>query len=204
MQTFLGLLSLYFLICVFFPIKPVRTRGQAVLLLIFSLFVTGMIKNTETSTYAGTTSSNISSPPTPKTWEYNSSVDEMRNKETKTACIEANELLYFDFPYNGGVSANLCLRKSPKFGNDVYLSVTKGQFLCSFNGCSVTVKFDDGEIQKFSAVEPSDNSSEVIFIQNYKRFSSQIKKANQVIIESEFYHEGIKQMKFNTAGLNWE
>lgn len=206
MSTIFAVLTLFSVICVVYPIKPIKTRGQAIILAIFGFFMTGYVNtnkydNSYTASYSG---ASTTSAPTPKTWVYDSSKDEMRNQETKLACIDANDSLYFSFPYDGGVTATLCLRKSPKFGNDVYLQITKGQFICGYGGCTINVKFSDSALQKFSAGEASDNSTNIIFIQNFNRFVSQLKKSKKTILEAEFYQEGVHQITFNTEGLVWQ
>ena len=80
----------------------------------------------------------------------------------------------------------------------------EGQFLCySFDACTVRVRFDDGDVSGFSAVGPSDNSTNSIFMQNDERFLHGLKASSRVIVEAEFYQAGNQQMTFNTAGLEW-
>ena len=44
-------------------------------------------------------------------------------------------------------------------------------------GCTVLVRFDDGEAIKFSVSSAADNSSETIFLNNYSKFVENVKKA---------------------------
>ncbi|BCW89133.1 hypothetical protein sos41_22890 [Alphaproteobacteria bacterium SO-S41] len=126
----------------------------------------------------------------------------MTDKETKFACLISDTTLHFDFPY-GDVSANLCIRKSPRWGNDVILSVSKGQFLCKYDGCSVRVRFDKNAVATYSVLEPSDNSTTSLFVQGFDKFVSRTRKADVTIIEAEFYQSGWHQMVFETSGLKW-
>jgi hypothetical protein len=118
--------------------------------------------------------------------------------------IDSLNKLNLRFPYSGGVTGTLTLRKSPKFGQDIFLSVDKGQFRCSFGGCTVSIKFDEGKIEQFSAVGPSDGSTNFLFLQPYKRLVERLRKAKRVIIEVEFYQEGLRQLDFDVTGLNWK
>lgn len=142
-------------------------------------------------------------PSTPSSWRYNETRDEMRGKATKFACTTSDNELNFDFPYSGGATAELCLRIDPKFGKDVILSIDKGQFMCSMFECSVSVKFDDGSIQTFSAVDAADGKTNLIFIRNYGRFVASLRKARHLIIEANFFQEGRQQMKFTVGSLEW-
>lgn len=135
-------------------------------------------------------------------WHYYDQSDAMRDKPSKFACVTSENMIAFGFPY-GTVSAELCLRDSPEYGKDVMLSVTKGHFLCRYNGCTVNVKFSDKKILKYTAAEPSDYSTNILFIRNFKSFVKNLKTSKETIIEAEFYQQGSRQMIFNTENLDW-
>ena len=136
-------------------------------------------------------------------WRYDEREDKMRNQTTRWAELDSNNRLVFDFPYEGGSTGTLSLRVSPKYGKDVMLQVSKGQFLCSFEGCAVHVKFDSGPIESYGAAEAADGSSDVIFIHNYAGFLKKLRTAKKVMIEAQFYRAGWQQLEFSPAGLNW-
>jgi hypothetical protein len=138
-------------------------------------------------------------------WEYNTSSDEMRGQVTYFACVTSENELQFEFPYNGGASAQLCFRSSPKFGKDVYVKLSKGQFNCSsVSECSVSAKFDDRPISEFSAIGPSDGSTETLFIKNYSRFLASTRSSKYAVIEAEYFRHGDMQLRFPTSGLKWD
>ena len=106
-------------------------------------------------------------------WGYSTSEDKMRGGSEKTASIESKNDLNFGFPYNGGSTGKIEIRQGPRFGFDVMLSVTKGQFMChSFTGGHISVKFDNRPIEKFGCTNASDGTSNVIFFKNPKRVLS--------------------------------
>jgi hypothetical protein len=141
----------------------------------------------------------------PERWLYRESPDKMRGTNTRYASVQSINKLYFDLPYSGGSSATLMLRKSPEFGRDVILSIEKGQFLCnSYDGCTVAMRFDSGKVEKYSAVEPSDGSSDVLFLRPYEKIVSKLRNSKHLTIEAEFYREGRQQIEFDVAGLNWK
>lgn len=138
-------------------------------------------------------------------WRYGTHKDEMTQKEILTAEIDSTNMLSFGFPYAGSQRATLELRKHPRWGLDVILQVERGQFLCnSYDGCSVNVRFGNGKPQRFAATEPSDNSTTYIFISDYSKFMSQLRKVNEVVIEASFYQAGNQSMKFSTQDLDWK
>ncbi len=140
----------------------------------------------------------------PKSWDYSYGDDKMTSKKSYYAEVEANELLEFDFPYNGGSTATLTIRnKSGK--NEAYLSVSKGQMLTrSYKETSYRVRFDDRPAQVYPFIGPSDNSSDLAFINNANKFIKNLKKSKKVIVELEFYQEGLRAIEFNVSNLKWD
>ena len=84
------------------------------------------------------------------------------------------------------------------------VQIERGQFLCRFDGCTVNVRFDSGPIQRFSAGEPSDHSTTILFVLNEGRFMSQLRKSKVVRIEAEFYQEGSQALEFDSEGFKWQ
>lgn len=137
-------------------------------------------------------------------WEYSEDANVMTDSKDYYASIKANDLLYFDSPYEGGVSASIVLRHRDG-KNDIMLQISKGQFLSnSLGNKTIRVRFDKQKPERYSYVEPSDGSTEVIFIRNASKFLSKLKQTNRTIIECEFYDEGIRTMTFNTDSLKWK
>lgn len=133
-------------------------------------------------------------------WEYSDQRDEMRGTVTKYASLESVNELEFDFPYNGGSRGHLVLRKSPEHGLNVMLRMDKGQFTRTSD--YVSVKFDDHPVVRFSTSPPADGRTEVLFISPEANFVTRLRKANKVIIEATFFQEGLRQLTFDTKGLD--
>lgn len=143
-----------------------------------------------------------------KTWAYNTEVDEMTDSKSKYAYLKSDNYADFDFPYNGGSYMTISIRHTKKWGLDVYLSISKGQFLCSeYQGTDkITARFDDGTPIKFRTTEPDDGSSDLIFIVDSKAqaFVNKCKKAKSIKIEASFYQEGNRVFKFSVdEPLEW-
>jgi hypothetical protein len=136
-------------------------------------------------------------------WEYDEQIDKMREAKSKYASTESLNKVQFAFPYNGGSNLKIIFRKSPKYGYDAILRISKGQFTC-FMECKIHAKFDNAKIESYSATGARDGSADTIFIDNYNKFVSKVKKAKKLVIEADFYDVGSKQFEFNVEGLKWD
>lgn len=105
----------------------------------------------------------------------------------------------FDFPYEGNSYLTITVRWMKKYGYDVLLEITKGQMVGNeYNGTNyVRVRFDGGKVQKFYYNEPNDGSSNLVFLKKAHTFIEKCKSAKDIIIEQEFYQEGVHQFKFH-------
>lgn len=88
-------------------------------------------------------------------WTYGESPDKMGRGTIRTATVSSINEVQFGFPYQGSQRGTLQLRIHPKYGKDAILSVSRGQFLCGLEGCSVTVRFDEGTPQSYRVSEPA-------------------------------------------------
>lgn len=137
-------------------------------------------------------------------WSYDNFDDKMGRGTIRTASVKSLNEVKFDFPYQGAQRAKLQLRVHPKYGKDVMLEIEKGQFLCSsYDGCNVSVRFDQGKPQTYAASEPEDNSTNLLFIDNYVRFLAKAQKSKKVFIEAKFYQEGTRVFEFDISNLKW-
>jgi hypothetical protein len=166
-------------------------------------------KTSSTITKADTTSATTpdmatTSPEIPiSNWQYDSVTDKMTSKQKIFANTVSTNILQFDFPYDGGSTANILLRKQNK-KTEVLITISKGQFNTSIiDGASVKVRFDDDPAQNYYVTGPSDGSYDVIFINATSKFINRLKTSSTVKIEAEFFQSGFRVMEFNTSGLKW-
>lgn len=138
----------------------------------------------------------------PSLWVYDTSNDKMRGTTTNVAFVESTDHPEFAFPYAGGSTVGLMLRKAGK-GEDVMMTVDKGQFICNPLDGAIPVKFDDSPIQQFQCANSSDGNTSRVFLVPAKRFITQVRKARRVIAEPEFFQAGTHQITFMTDGLKW-
>jgi hypothetical protein len=139
-------------------------------------------------------------------WRYQDETDQMTGKKAEYATIQSDNSLNLGFPYSGRNHGTLTVRKHPKHGLDVIVSVDKGQILCrSYSGCFVVARFDSGKPQRFSALEPGDHSSESVFIQNSSRFVQAAKKAKRILVQVTMFREGEQVLEFSSpVELVWK
>ncbi len=134
-------------------------------------------------------------------WTLTSFVDEMTSKTGQRVETISTNAVTFRFPYGGPQHGILTLRRHPRFGNNVFLSIPKGQFICGVTDCDVLVRFDDGKPIEYRASAPADHSSNVLFLEDHDTFFSNLLKANVVRIEAEFYQDGRNIFTFGVANL---
>ena len=131
-------------------------------------------------------------------WEYNEKEDPMTSKKDFFATLPSTNTIEFEFPYNGGSKFYLNVRKKGQI--DIFLNSDKCQFSTRK---SIKVRFDDEKPMTFSFNEPSDGSSNIIFINSEKLFLEKLKKSKKLLIEAEFYNEGLRIIEFYSEGLKW-
>jgi hypothetical protein len=158
------------------------------------------------STIIDTTKTNASTTSTVDNWTYSEdNSDKMDNSVVKFAACTATDKLEFKFPYEGGSTLTITLRHGfKKKGNEVYITVDKGQFVSGdLDNSVVRVKFDDGKPIPFNYSESSSGTSGLIFINDPSLFIQKLKNSKHIVFEANYYDEGIKQSEFNTSGLKW-
>jgi hypothetical protein len=111
-------------------------------------------------------------------WVYSTSEDEMGPGTVKLGWVASINRVNLDFPYEGEQYAYLQLRNSPKFGKDIMFGVRRGQFGSTYERNYVTVKFDDGPLQKFVITEAANGTSGLLFIGDQTRFVPVTEKQN--------------------------
>ncbi|EZP57279.1 hypothetical protein [Sphingomonas sp. RIT328] len=136
-------------------------------------------------------------------WQYSSDKDEMRGSTSRYATLISNNTVDLDFPY-GEQQGTITVRRNSD-GLNVMFGVGKGQIMCSsYTNTTISVKFDNGPIQKMRCTGASDGSNETAFFTNEGRVLAGLRKAKRTIIEAEFFHQGRQQFVFDTAGLEWK
>lgn len=141
--------------------------------------------------------------PVGRQWRYGINTDEMSGTVTRSASVESTNSFEFDFPYTGSQHATLQLRRHPRWGNDVILSIERGQILCSsYSECPVRVRFDDSPAKVYHGTEPADNSSETVFIPSYDAFVKKLSTAKRVRIEVNVFQQGALMAEFDVTGFD--
>ncbi|MFZ4605180.1 MAG: hypothetical protein ACOYM5_02880 [Caulobacter sp.] len=138
-------------------------------------------------------------------WEYAGASDPMGTGRSDWACRLSVADVSLNSPYPDQ-RVRLCLRKSTRHGDDIYVTLPEGgQFICRvYNGCTVRVRFDDGPATAWTALEASDGSSNILFLRGASRFFTRVRGTKRVLIEAEFYEAGVQTMEWSTADLHLE
>lgn len=131
-------------------------------------------------------------------WQYYSGHDEMTSKFYKRAAQTSENLVSFRFPYGKNQRGNLVLREHPRYGFDAIIDFDSAQIKCRYDGCSIKVRFDDQPLVRWNVSKPSDGSSDIVFLRNSKGFLERLKTSKKVLIEMEFYRDGVRVLEFST------
>lgn len=142
--------------------------------------------------------------PVGQQWDYGGQEDKMSGGTIHHASVISINLVNFSSPYSGSQNGRLVLRIDPTHGKDVIFRIERGQLLCqSYQDCEVLIRFDDGKPEKFSAIGPADNSTETIFIRNYEKFLSKMRKSKVVRLSINIYQEGAPIFEFDVSGFDF-
>lgn len=136
-------------------------------------------------------------------WKYETTEDPMTSNKTIIAYVFSPDLLNFEFPYNGGSTMSLTLRKK-RGVTDILIRVDKGQFNTNYDGTVIKARFDSDPASNYSVSGAADGSSDVVFIDNVSRFIKNLKSSKTLLIEAEFYNEGNHVAKFDVSDLKWK
>ncbi|MBD5254625.1 MAG: hypothetical protein HDS53_00910 [Barnesiella sp.] len=137
-------------------------------------------------------------------WQYREEIDEMTDKTSYYAKTVSTNSVDFGFPYEGGSTLSLTVRDSPQYGEDVFISVSKGQFNSHYNGTTIKMRFDDADPFTVNCSEPSDLSSDILFLNGYSKIVGLLKKSSTMKISVEFFQEGTRTFTFDVKDFKWD
>jgi hypothetical protein len=135
-------------------------------------------------------------------WGYSTDQDAM-GRSRSFATVTSDNFLNFGFPYGGTQSGRLTIRKTTARGTEIMVAIEKGQFVCGIEDCTVYVRFDNGPVMRFSADEPSDHSTTILFLENTSSFMAHLKQSKKVNVEATYYQEGNQSLQFNIENFRW-
>ena len=141
-------------------------------------------------------------------WEYRNYEDKASGKTAFKASLLSENKINLSFPYQGSQNGTLSVRNHPRWGKNIYLKIEQGQILSidgySFDNKYFLVRFDDGDVKKWNYVGSSDQSSDIIFISNEKKFLKQLTAASKIYITINLYQDGQYTFVFDPKGLRNE
>ena len=141
-------------------------------------------------------------------WEYRDYEDKASGKTAFKASLLSENKINLSFPYSGSQNGTLSVRNHPRWGKNIFLKIEKGQILSidgySFDNKYFLVRFDDGVVKRWNYVGSTDQSSDIIFISNEKKFLKQLTTANKIYITINLYQDGQYTFVFDPKGLKKE
>ena len=153
---------------------------------------------TEPTTNRSTSTSSAAQTPA---WRYDKTVDQEGHPVYKASIVSPTQL-QFDFPYAGGSTATLTIRKRES-GTHVYIQVSNGQFNRSFQGGQARVRFDSRPPATYGFSAAENGSANVIFFDSERALIQQLKTSRNMTVDVEFAGQSKRQIAFRIAGLRW-
>jgi len=144
-------------------------------------------------------SKNVGVDVTTPQWVKDSTVNAMGDKNLFYT-LEAEEKVFLDFPYEGGSTAHLIVRKKNGLLGAMF-TIDKGQIDLDYNGTYTRVRFDDERPVKWSMGEAADGSSDILFFNDESKFVKKLKGSSKVVVEVPFFRNGTRLFVFNSVGL---
>lgn len=140
-------------------------------------------------------------------WQYLEPMDDITGKASRLARVKSSNVLSLPAPYSGANYGRLTVRQHPQYGLDVFVSVDKGQILCNgerYGKCALKIRFDSGEVEKFTALKAADGSATVVFSAFPNWALNRLKSANKVIVQMTMFKAGDQVLIFDIdEPLEW-
>ena len=141
------------------------------------------------------------------TWDFQFETDKMTSSKNIWASISSDNSVDLEPPYHS-TRASITIRYMKKFGGyDAIISITDGQIYGNeySNDNYILARFDNGQPIKYWFNEPSDGSSESIFIRRKSDFIAHCKKAKDIKIEIPIFEGGRPIFEFHVdEPLKWK
>jgi hypothetical protein len=135
------------------------------------------------------------------TWRYEKTTDKTGNPVYKASLLSSN-VLQFPYPYTGGSTATLGIRKGAET-TYVYIEVSNGQFNRSFQAGSALVRFDGQAPITYSLSAAANGRANIVFFDEARLLINRFKTAKHVTIGVKFPGQATQTIEFRTAGLQW-
>ena len=135
-------------------------------------------------------------------WRYWQETDKMRDNITKFAELKSTNRIQLDFPYRGGSTLRLVIRKTGQEDESIFVLLDRGQLSCH-SDCKIAAKIDSAPVVEWGGSSPVTSNS-VIFIGQRINLLNDIRSAKKMVIEVQVYDHGPAQFVFNSPGLRWE
>lgn len=135
------------------------------------------------------------------TWRYQKTTDGAGSPVYR-ASLTASNTLQFAYPYTGGSTATLTVRKGIGDTN-VYVEVSNGQFNRSFQGGNARVRFDGKPPVTYTLSAAANGRANIVFFDAAAELAGRIRTARTVTMQVEFPGQRVQKIEFNTVGLRW-
>lgn len=131
-------------------------------------------------------------------WSHNITEDKMGRGSDEIASTTSLSYLNLAPPYDGKQNATLSFRRLGKGGNELVLSIQKGQIVCDSSECMVLLRVNSEEPFRFAMSHPKDGSSNILIGALKTEELRKLKSANKITAEVTIYQNGESIVEFDT------
>lgn len=138
-------------------------------------------------------------------WEYRRITDPLTGRGGDLACTMSRAPVRLRWPYDSH-RALLCVRSSPRFGLDVFLTLPQGgQFDCRNEGCAAQIRVGEANPRGVLVTEPDDRTAAAIFLSDgdVADVVAALPNAHEAAVEAAFFEAGTQTLVFNTRNFEW-
>lgn len=96
----------------------------------------------------------------------------------------------------------LVLRQHPEWGQSVYLLVSNGDFDCAEDGCSMQIRFDEGEPSEWKATVSREGPLPALFVEDDEAFIAQLEQAGWVESQAPLAEQAARPLRFEVGGFD--
>jgi hypothetical protein len=134
-------------------------------------------------------------------WRLDEGTDPMTGKRTQFAELRSLNAMQFGFPYQGDTFAHVMLRRAAGKPIEMMVRIDRGQIICGYSDCAISVRLGDGAPVVYAASKPTDGSSDLVFVQSARTLYGRMQKAKEMHIELTIYKEGNRVFSFDLGNL---
>lgn len=138
-----------------------------------------------------------------RNWRYTQRPNGLTNEVRYFAATTSENMVYMDFPHDGGSNFRLLLIHS-QGKTKVALGASRGIFHIPRDTAKIKVKFDSQPIETYKIEPTAKERPDAVYIHPSDDFINALKNAEDLRIEGVFHRDKRAIVRFDVRGLRWD